>query len=99
VDAENKLVQSFVGLRGRISNGRGTETDVTFSLYCYQVYDCGMPVEVLAEGLCRVSDRTNVLHELFHDGEIVSLSSVELEASIQLTSPGTFLVFGPIIKR
>jgi hypothetical protein len=99
VDSETKPVESFVGMKGMISNGKGTETDVTFSLYCSQVYKYGEPVDVVADGFCRVSNESDVLDELFNDGTAVFLSSDGLEADIKLTSPGAFTVIGQILKK
>ena len=62
---------------------------MTFSLYCNNGYN---------SGLCRVSDKSNVLRELFNGGMSVKLSSAILEATIKLTSPGTFNVVGQVLK-
>ena len=99
MNSGSKSVESFVGKKGRISNGRGTETDVTFSLYCSQAYDHGKPGDVLSDGFCRISNESDILNEFFKDGTTMFLSSAEVEAKIQLTSPCTFLVIGSILKK
>ena len=84
--------KSYVGVRGKISDEEGKETAVTFSLY--PNYDVlGMEWH---DGLCRVSDGSDALRDLFDSGNLVRLSSGELDVSILLTSTGTFRVIDSV---
>ena len=95
----SRPIQSFIGLCGRISDGIGKESRVTFSLYPYQKFVNGESGEVSANGLCRVSDGSSVLGEFFNAGNPLFLSSDELEAKVHLTSSDTFVVIGSIIPK
>jgi hypothetical protein len=99
VDSETELVQSFIGLSGEISNRKGTDIHVTFSIYLSLHYINGEPDSTSAEGLCRASDDVGILAELFSVGTPVFLSSSEFEATILLTSPGSFQVVGSISRK
>jgi hypothetical protein len=99
MDREIKLIQSLQNRAGRISHGNGRGVQVTFSLYRYQEFVRGQPGAVSADGLCRVSDGSSALDELFNAGASAILSSKELETTIQLTSSYTFIVNGPIIEK
>ena len=78
------ITGSHIGVRGIISNGRGLETPVTFSLYPNS--------DETADGFCRVSDESNVLYELFNSGKHMRLCGDKLDVMIVLTSEGTFRV-------
>jgi hypothetical protein len=98
--SETKLIQWFVGLSGKILNRKGMATRVTFSLYLRRDYSFkGKPGSNASEGLCRVSEDKGELAELFNAGIPVFLSSDELEATILLTSPGSFQVVGSIVRK
>jgi hypothetical protein len=94
-----KLSQMFLGVSGKISDGMGKEIAVTFSLYCNQEYNSGKTGLEWADGLCRVSEESSTLLELFDSGNVVRLSSDELHATIFLTSADAFRVIGPIAKK
>jgi hypothetical protein len=94
-----KLSQLFLGVSGKISDGMGKETVVTFSLYCNQEYNLGSTGLEWADGLCRVSEESSILLELFDSGNAVRLSSDDLDATIFLTSADAFRVIGPIVKK
>ncbi|WP_263354184.1 hypothetical protein [Acidicapsa acidisoli] len=98
--SETKLIQWFVGLSGKILNRQGMATHVTFSLYLSRddsfKWKTGSNP---SEGLCRVSEEKGELAELFNAGIPVFLSSDELEATILLTSPGSFQVVGSIVRK
>jgi hypothetical protein len=100
VGSQTKPIRAFIGLLGKISNGKGMNTRVTFSLYLSQnnIFK-GEPGSNSSQGLCRVSDEEGVLTELFNAGTPVFLSSDELEATILLTSPGSFHVVGSIVRK
>lgn len=87
--------ESYVGVQGTISDGKGKTTVVTFSLYP----NSDAPGTGWTDGLCRVSDESNVLHELFYSGHAILLFKDDLEVTILLTSEYTFTVVGPIIKQ
>ena len=87
--------ESYVGVQGKISDGKGKTTVVTFSLYP----NSDVPGTEWTDGLCRVSDESNVLHELFYSGHEVLLFKDELEVPILLTSEYTFRVVGPIVTQ
>jgi len=77
----------------------GKETVVTFSLYCNQEYNLGKTGLEWANGLCRVSEESSILLELFDSGNAVRLSSDVLDATIFLTSAFAFRVIGSIVKK
>ena len=57
MESETKIIQWFVGLPGKIFNGKGIGTRVTFSLYLSRDYGFkGKPGSNPSEGLCRVSE-------------------------------------------
>jgi hypothetical protein len=97
--AKTELVEALIGKHGRIHNGKGMETEVAFSLYKYQTSLYGIPRARSARGVCRVSEGNSVLDDLFTARESVYLSSDELEATIQLTSSGTFRVTGSVVHK
>jgi len=84
------IVRAVVNQPGRIHAGKDRTICVTFSVYekLQSVY-----------GFCRVSDGSNVLHELFIAGAPVLLTSPELEATIRLTAIHSFEVIGPIREK
>jgi hypothetical protein len=85
------ITECYIGVRGTISNGMGKETPVTFSIY--------PNLGKAADGFCRVSEESNVLHELFDSGNNLHLYGEELDATILLTSEGTFRVIEAIAKK
>ena len=77
--------------------GYGDRSDI--SLYKYQTSLYGISRTKSARGLCRVLEGSGALDELFNARESVYLFSDELEATIQLTSSGTFRVTGFIVLK
>jgi hypothetical protein len=99
MDTESKPIQSFIGLRGTISDGKGRGSRATFSLYRCQEFVNGEPEGVSANGVCRVSDGSTILEEFFNAGNPLFLVTDELEATVHLTTSGTFVVIGSIIQK
>jgi hypothetical protein len=92
--SKTEMVEALIGKHGRIHNGKGIETELAFSLYKYEASLYGIPRAKSARGVCRVSEGNRVLEELFNAKKPAYLSSDELEATIQLTSSGTFRMTG-----
>jgi hypothetical protein len=83
--AELNFGRTIVNKSGRIQPGSDDPICVTFSFY---------QTAQSADGLCRVSDGSKILRELFEGGKPVRLTSPELNAVIRFSSSYTFDVIG-----
>ena len=94
-----KFAQAIMDQPGRIRDGNRIDIQVIFSLYRHEEFFYGEAGAKTVSGLCRVSDGSNVLDDLFRAGTPVCLSSDEVEVTVHFTSPMTFDVIGPVFDK
>lgn len=78
------LANKYVNVRGSIHRLNGARSHITLSLYD------GFT------GLCRVSDGSPILADLYRSGEQASILTDDFDAEVTLTSVSTFKVTGII---